>query len=110
MRQQLKKCALRAAFYTGAYRLLARRYSGIGTIFAIHKVVLSKEQSLATWLTITVEFLDRVLAYLRRRGTFVTLDELQRRLVQKDPPRTDRPFIVVTFDDGFRDTLTLGLP
>jgi len=65
---------------------------------------------LATWLTITVEFLDRILAYLSQIGEFVTLDEARQRLAREKPVKVKRPFIVLTFDDGFRDNLTLGLP
>src|SRR6516165_140009 len=62
IRQRLKRAALRATYYSGAYRFISPRYSGLGTIFVIHKVVFKKADSLATWLTITVDFLDRVLA------------------------------------------------
>ena len=110
MRQQLKRYALRATYYSGAHRLIARRYSGIGTIFVIHKVVTEKTDSLATWLTITVDFLDRVLAHLKSRADFVRLDEVRERLTREEPVKTTRPFVALTFDDGFRDNLTLGLP
>jgi peptidoglycan/xylan/chitin deacetylase (PgdA/CDA1 family) len=110
MRQQLKRVALRATYYSGAHRLISRRYSGIGTIFVIHKVVTEKTDSLATWLTITVDFLDRVLALLKTRADFVRLDDARERLAREEPVKATRPFIVLTFDDGFRDNLTLGLP
>jgi peptidoglycan/xylan/chitin deacetylase (PgdA/CDA1 family) len=110
MRQQLKRAALRATYYSGAYRLISRRYSGIGTIFAIHKVVSEKRDSLATWLTITVDYLDRVLALLKTRADFVTLDDVRERLTREERVKAKRPFIALTFDDGFRDNLTLGLP
>jgi peptidoglycan/xylan/chitin deacetylase (PgdA/CDA1 family) len=110
MRQQLKRAALRATYYSGAHRLIARRYSGIGTIFVIHKVVTEKTDSLATWLTITVDFLDRVLAHLKPRADFVRLDDVRERLTREEPVKAIRPFIALTFDDGFRDNLTLALP
>jgi peptidoglycan/xylan/chitin deacetylase (PgdA/CDA1 family) len=97
-------------FHTGAYRLIPRRYSGIGAIFVIHKVVSDKTESLATWLTITVDFLDRVLALLKTRADFVRLDDVRELLAREEPVKATRPFIVLTFDDGFRDNLTLGLP
>jgi peptidoglycan/xylan/chitin deacetylase (PgdA/CDA1 family) len=110
MRRQLKRAALQATYYSGAYRFISRRYSGIGTIFVIHKVVSKKTDSLATWLTITVDFLDRVLAHLKTRADFVRLDEVRERLAREEPVKVTRPFIALTFDDGFRDNLTLGLP
>jgi peptidoglycan/xylan/chitin deacetylase (PgdA/CDA1 family) len=110
MRQQLKTAALRATYYSGAHRLISRRYSGVGTIFVIHKVVTEKTDSLATWLTITVDFLDRVLALLKPRADFVRLDDVRERLTREEPAKAGRPFIALTFDDGFRDNLTLALP
>jgi peptidoglycan/xylan/chitin deacetylase (PgdA/CDA1 family) len=110
MRRQLKRAALRATYYSGAYRLISLRYSGIGTIFVIHKVVSEKTDSLATWLTITADFLDRVLADLKTRADFVTLDDVRERLTRDEPIKAKRPFIALTFDDGFRDNLTLALP
>src|SRR5260370_37431910 len=105
MRQQLKRAALRATYYSGAHRLIARRYSGIGTIFVIHKVVNEKTDSLATWLTITIDFLDRVLAYLKPRVDFVRLDEVRERLEREEPTKVRRFFVALTFDAGFRDNL-----
>jgi peptidoglycan/xylan/chitin deacetylase (PgdA/CDA1 family) len=76
----------------------------------IHKVVAEKADSLATWLTITVGFLDRVLAHLKPRVDFVRLDEVRERLMREESIKGTRPFVAMTFDDGFRDNLTLGLP
>lgn len=76
----------------------------------IHKVVREKRDSLASWLTITVDFLDRVLSHLRPKADFVRLDEVRERLARDGTVKPTRPFIALTFDDGFRDNLTLGLP
>jgi peptidoglycan/xylan/chitin deacetylase (PgdA/CDA1 family) len=77
----------------------------------MHKVVSDKMASLATGLTITVDFLDHVLARLKDvKAEFVTLDEMRARLDREPPAKEGRPFIALTFDDGFRDNLTLALP
>jgi peptidoglycan/xylan/chitin deacetylase (PgdA/CDA1 family) len=110
MRRQLKRAALLATYYSGAYRLISRRFSGIGAIFVIHKVVSEKTDALATWLTITVDFLDRVLGHLKTRADFVSLDDVRERLTREQSVKENRPFIALTFDDGFRDNLTLALP
>jgi peptidoglycan/xylan/chitin deacetylase (PgdA/CDA1 family) len=110
MREQIKKSALRFAYYTGLYHLISGRYAGAGTIFAMHKVVGAKTDSLATQLTTTVGFLDRVIAKLRPRADFITLDEVYQRLECDKSEIEQRPFIALTFDDGFRDNLTLALP
>jgi peptidoglycan/xylan/chitin deacetylase (PgdA/CDA1 family) len=56
----------------------------------------------------TVAFLEAVIVQLRGEGwEIVTLDEALCRLGQGDPSRR---FAVLTFDDGYRDTLTRALP
>ena len=110
MRQLLKRVALQGAYYTGIYSVVSRRYSGMGSIFLMHKIVKTKTDSLATELTISLAFLDRVITRLKAKADFVTLDEVHERLIHHKPNKTTRPFIALTFDDGFRDNLTLGLP
>jgi peptidoglycan/xylan/chitin deacetylase (PgdA/CDA1 family) len=110
MRRQLKNGILQIQYYTGLYRLFSCRYAGVGAILLMHKVVRAKTDSLATQLTITVSFLDRIIAELRSSADFVTLDEVYQRLGRDRPEKEQRPFIALTFDDGFRDNLTLALP
>jgi len=110
MRHEIKKAALQLQYYTHAYRLIASRYAGAGTIFLMHKIVCSKTDSLATQLTTTTIFLDRIIAKLRARADFITLDEVYMRLMSNGSGKKLRPWIAMTFDDGFRDNLTLALP
>jgi peptidoglycan/xylan/chitin deacetylase (PgdA/CDA1 family) len=110
LRHQLKQATLRAVYHSGLYRLISKKYSGLGTIFLMHKVVRTKTDSLATSLTITSDFLNHLLAELRTMADFLTLDEVHKRLIYDKPKHTRRPFIALTFDDGFRDNLTLALP
>lgn len=56
----------------------------------------------------TTSFLDAVIVELRRaRWDIVTLDEARQRLATETTPHR---FAVLTFDDGYRDTLTEALP
>ena len=108
IRRILKSGALRATYNTGFHGLISRRYSGVGAIWLMHRVVHQKKDSLATCLTITVDFLDRVLTYFGSRVEFVTMDELRQRLIQDEP--MPRPFVSLTFDDGYHDNLEIALP
>lgn len=108
IRPILKSGALRVIYNTGLHCLISRRYSGIGAIWLMHRVVRQKKDSLATSLTITANFLDRVLTYFGSRVEFVTMDELRQRLTQEEP--TPRPLVSLTFDDGYQDNLEIALP
>ncbi|MGF1649988.1 MAG: polysaccharide deacetylase family protein [Hyphomicrobiaceae bacterium] len=59
-------------------------------------------------LSITPEFFVEVLSFLRDRGIdFVTLDDVVDRLSGSCGPR---PFVALTFDDGYRDNVEFALP
>ena len=109
MRRQLKNVALQCQYYSGLYRLSSPRYSGIGTIFLMHKVVDLNSNVLAKQLTITTHFLARIISKLQQRADFVTIYDVHKRLIEGHH-RAPRPFIALTFDDGFRDNLSLLLP
>jgi peptidoglycan/xylan/chitin deacetylase (PgdA/CDA1 family) len=105
MRRLIKEIALKTVYYSGASRLIARRYGGCGTIFALHKIVHNKTESLAAWLTTRLDFLDDVVAHFRPIADFVTLAEVRERLMGGERDNRQRPFIALTFDDGFRGNL-----
>src|SRR5208282_5805933 len=59
-------------------------------------------------LEVTPHFLARVVDDLRRSDLdLVSLDELHRRMVEGD---FSRRFVCLTFDDGYRDTLSYAYP
>jgi peptidoglycan/xylan/chitin deacetylase (PgdA/CDA1 family) len=92
--------------YTGLGLPLRRRFGGCGIILALHEVQLNPAAELKTGSS--PSFLTEILQGLRSEGwEFVSLDEALRRL--GDGNETP-PFAVVTFDDGYRDTLTNALP
>jgi peptidoglycan/xylan/chitin deacetylase (PgdA/CDA1 family) len=112
MRRKLKQIALtvaQRALDQGSFRRVAGAFSGVGAVFMMHRVVVAKAESAAANLTVTTEFLDRTLSYLREQGVeFVTLAELSERLSGRRP--SGRRMVALTFDDGYRDNLTLALP
>ncbi len=62
---------------------------------------------IACWKSRRV-FSTRVVEDLRRSGLdLVSLDEMHRRLVERD---FSRRFVCLTFDDGYRDTLQIAYP
>lgn len=110
----LKKLVLRtgmeALYLTGAHRLLRPLLGGIGAILTLHHVRPPRADAFQPnkLLEVTPAFLEDVVRELRRtRVDIVTLDEMHRRLIERD---FRRRFVCFTFDDGYRDNLQYALP
>ncbi len=96
---------------SGAHRLAAPYTRGLGAILTFHRVTLPLGESFAPncGLEIAPEFFDSLLTHLRRRGFRIlalgaALEELRAA------PNLEQPFVVLTFDDGYRDFTRHALP
>ena len=110
MKQQIIRAGLETLYFTGAHRALGRPLGGIGAILTLHHVRPPRPEAFQPnrLLEVTPEFLDRVVAWLRRADIeIVTLDEMHRRLVSG---ASGRRFVALTFDDGYRDNLRFAYP
>lgn len=112
----LKERAIRYGFAafgaTGLHRLAARWTRGPGAILMFHHVrpFASALPGYAPnrMLEITPQFLDELLTRLTSQGyEFITLDQAMARL---SAPVASPPFVVLTFDDGYRDNVGHALP
>jgi peptidoglycan/xylan/chitin deacetylase (PgdA/CDA1 family) len=101
-----------AAFrLTGMHRLAGAATRGRGAVLMFHNVRPWRPPTPGftpnRLLEITPEFLDETLVLIKRMGfDIVTLDEALRRLAEGGA----RPFVALTFDDGYRDTVDFALP
>ncbi len=109
----MKKTLIAAGFglfrATRLHRLAGGLFRGRGVILTFHRIRPDDNAGFApnALLEITPEFLDRVLTLLRENGLeIVSLDEASRRIDENE----GAPFAALTFDDGFRDVVTYGLP
>ena len=96
--------------YTGLDRLYQQLDTELGMILTFHHVRpdAALEFSPNAHLAIRPEFLEEVIALLKRRHVeIVSLDEAVARI--REPQRGGR-FAVITFDDGYRDTLQYAVP
>jgi peptidoglycan/xylan/chitin deacetylase (PgdA/CDA1 family) len=109
-RYGLFSLAFRAMAATRTDRWLAPIARGRGVILMFHHVRPWRERAFAPnrLLEITPEFLDRTLSLLREAGfDLVSLDQVPERLRAR---RNERPFAVLSFDDGYRDNVQHALP
>jgi peptidoglycan/xylan/chitin deacetylase (PgdA/CDA1 family) len=103
------KALLSALHYCGADRLVAPLTRGVGAIFTLHQV---RPDTPAAFepnriLRVTPQFLEQALLEIRRaQFEVVSLDEAHFRLLEGDL----RPFVCLTFDDGYRDNLEVAYP
>ncbi|MGO9004226.1 MAG: polysaccharide deacetylase family protein [Beijerinckiaceae bacterium] len=99
---------------TRLHRLAAPWTRGIGAILMFHQVRPWVERAFAPnrLLEITPEFLDAVLTRLASLGfDIVSLDAALARLGAAGiGAAAKRPFAVLTFDDGYKDTRDHALP
>ncbi len=110
----LKYTAIRAAFellwlsrMPALFNLLSQSR---GVIFTLHRVLPDEPADFSpnAILQVTPDFLGYVIERVRETGAdIVTLDEAVERLAA---PAKGRPFVVLTFDDAYRDNLVHALP
>lgn len=110
----LKYTAIRAAFELlwlsrapYLFNLLSRSR---GVILTLHRVVPEQPAAFSpnAILQVRPDFLEYVIERVRGQGIdVVTLDDAVERLAE---PQKGRPFVVLTFDDAYRDNLIHALP
>ncbi len=110
----VKYAAIRAAFellwLSRAPHLFNSLSRSRGVIFTLHRVLPEppKEFSPNAILQVRPDFLEYVIERVRALGVdVVTLDEATRRLAE---PKKGKPFVVLTFDDAYKDNLVHALP
>jgi peptidoglycan/xylan/chitin deacetylase (PgdA/CDA1 family) len=110
LRSNVIRAGLEALYFTGAHRLFRPICAGIGSVFMLHHVRPARDEAFQpnSHLEVTPQFLRAMLAHLRARSVdIITLDELHRRLTERD---FSRRFACFTLDDGYRDNRDFALP
>lgn len=109
--KSIKHKLMDVAEYTKIYHLTKPLYSGIGHILMFHRVCPENEiKKLPGYVGIemTPEHLESRIAYFQERGyVFLSPDELYNVLING---KTDKKFVVITFDDAYADIYTYAYP
>lgn len=86
-------------------------FAGLGHILMFHRVTIPSDRpriQANAYLEVTPEFLTWTIDYFRSYGYhFLSLDQLLSGLSRGN---LSVPFVVYTFDDGFKDNLTHAYP
>lgn len=104
------KAGLNALYWTRAHKLFGPSTRGSGAILMFHKVRPRRASGFRpnAYLEVTPHFLELAVRRIREQDIdIVDLDEAGRRL--QEPPG-ERRFVVLTFDDGYRDNYTEAYP
>ncbi|HWJ76019.1 MAG TPA: polysaccharide deacetylase family protein [Kaistia sp.] len=104
------KTALNALYLSRTHEIAAPLTEGLGAILMFHHVRSTRPGRFQPnpHLDVTPDFLGAVIRHLRRRDIdIVDLDEAMLRLAGS---ASGRRFVVLTFDDGYRNNLTEAYP
>ncbi|MCV0426939.1 MAG: polysaccharide deacetylase family protein [Roseibium sp.] len=105
LRRSGKTFALKVMSKSGLADLVGRTYGGNGVILMFHEFTRDPKSKLGQGTRI--DDFEAVLKMLRQSGRdIVGLSEAVRRL--EDPK--SRPFVVLSYDDGYRSNIELALP
>jgi peptidoglycan/xylan/chitin deacetylase (PgdA/CDA1 family) len=110
LRYSLIAAGFAAITASRADRWLASAARGRGVILTLHHVRPLEDRDFAPnqLLEITPEYLDQFLTLVRELGfDVIPLSDVPERLRLAAPKK---PFVALTFDDGYRDNLEYGLP
>ena len=110
MKHSIIRTGMDTIYFTGLHRLLRLVFGGVGAIFMLHHVRPARPDEFQPnrLLEVSPDFLSETVQWLRReRIDIVSLDEMHRRLCQRD---FKRRFACLTFDDGYRDNKVWAYP
>jgi peptidoglycan/xylan/chitin deacetylase (PgdA/CDA1 family) len=106
MNHILKSCLFYGASRVGEQPFLRARLAARAAIISFHEIQRDWQSELMTGTSVSL--FEYSLSWLQREGwSIVSLDECLERLARND--RSHR-YAVLTFDDGYRDNVSVALP
>jgi peptidoglycan/xylan/chitin deacetylase (PgdA/CDA1 family) len=112
-KEAIFRTALNSVHYTGIGKLAAPALRGIGAYMMLHHILpgggLQTGFAPNAGLEITPEFLFKVIQFVRNKGYHIVSMEESHNILSGQTT-IDKPFIVFTIDDGYRDNFEHALP
>jgi peptidoglycan/xylan/chitin deacetylase (PgdA/CDA1 family) len=106
MKQVLKDVVCHGFSWAGLMPTVRSLFAGRAVIIVFHEIQREFRSELATG--IPVSLFEHSLKWLRRKGwEIVSLEECIERVLRND---RSRRYAVLTFDDGYRDNVSVALP
>jgi peptidoglycan/xylan/chitin deacetylase (PgdA/CDA1 family) len=106
LKQQFKNVVFDAIGSAGFFPVFRRIFAGRAAIVMFHEIQRDCRSELMTGTS--VELFEYSLSWLQREGwAIVSLEECLERLARDDQSRR---YAVLTFDDGYRDNVSVALP
>jgi peptidoglycan/xylan/chitin deacetylase (PgdA/CDA1 family) len=106
MKQLLKDLACHGLSRAGLMPAVRSLFAGRAAILMFHEIQTEFQYELATGTSVSL--FEHSLGWLRREGwKIVSLEECLERVLEND--RSHR-YAVLTFDDGYRDNVSVALP
>ncbi|MDE2446680.1 MAG: polysaccharide deacetylase family protein [Alphaproteobacteria bacterium] len=109
----LLRACLEVIHFSGASQILRATLRGKGSIFCLHHVCpgggLQTGFAPNSKLEVTPKFLEQIILLSRKHGLeTVSIAEAARRITTPKP--NDKPFVVFTLDDGYKDNQIYAQP
>ncbi len=104
------KAVMNALYFSGSHKVLRPLSGGLGSILMFHHVREAPNRDFApnAHLTVSPKFLEATLKSLRSSNIdIVSMDEAILRIQNG---QTNKPFVAITFDDGYRDNAEIAAP
>jgi peptidoglycan/xylan/chitin deacetylase (PgdA/CDA1 family) len=106
MKQLLRDFVCHGFNWAGLMPAVRSLFAGRAAIIMFHEIQKEFRSELATGMSISL--FERSLSWLRREGwEIVSLEECLERVLKNDQSHR---FAVLTFDDGYRDNVSVALP
>src|SRR5262245_41922750 len=107
VKQLLKNSLFYGIGSVGLFPLFRRTFAGRAAIVMFHEIQRDCRSELMTGTS--VELFEYSISWLQREGwAIVSLEECLAQLARND--RSRRRYAVLTFDDGYRDNVSVALP